>query len=172
MWRESSTLAKIAFVLVLLVWISLLWDWGPPQPQYISDMEYSVISYEWKEPQLDQSIDGNPLTIHEKHYDKGVGVHAESELSVYVPRGYTHFIAEVGVDDEVKADSPATVKFYVVGDGAVLWESPVLTGVMPPRRVMVNVKERIQLTLKVVPTEDGTHSDHADWGNARFVCME
>ncbi len=169
MWKQSSSLTKITFVLVLIMLIAHLWNSGPSRAQYVSDMEYNVISFDWGEPKNDTSIDGNALIINEKEYRKGLGVHAACEVSVDVPWGYDHFIAEVGVDDEVPLDSPASVKFIVLGDGAVLWESPVMTSSMPPRRVMVNVEERVQLTLKVTPANDGTNSDHADWANARFV---
>ena len=128
-----------------------------------------MLKAEWFEPQRDHSVQNNPLIIDEKHYPRGIGVHADSEIEVTVPEGFTHFVADVGVDDEVPEDSPASVIFTVLGDGVVLYESPILRANSPPQRISVNVEGVITLTMKVSMNGDGSNSDHADWGSARFT---
>ncbi len=169
-WLKYSP-RKIQFIpIVILALILLFWFLVPAQDIYVSDIdEINVIDFEWKEPQRDQSIDGNSLLIDDKWYHKGLGVHANAEVSLAVPYGYTHFISEVGVDDEVAEDSPASVEFIVIGDGAVLHHTPVLEASMPPYRIYVNVEDISMLNLKVTNAGDTSNSDHADWGDARFV---
>lgn len=137
---------------------------------YVSDLgEINVIEYEWKEPKLDTSIDGNNLLIGDKFYEKGIGVHAISEVSVTVPAGYRYFVSDVGVDDEIAPENPASVQFIVLADGVVLYESPVLKADSPPYRVRVRVDGHQTLNLRATGAGDGTNSDHADWGGARFT---
>ncbi len=137
---------------------------------FVSDLEeLNVLKEEWMPYKRDLSVDGNSLIIGEKWYPKGLGVHANAELSVQIPKGYTYFVAEVGVDDEIPEENPASVRFFVLGDGAVLYESPVLKADMPPRRIHVNIQDMSELVMKVDDAGDGNNSDHADWGNARFV---
>ncbi|MBD3267210.1 hypothetical protein GF373_11120 [bacterium] len=154
---------------ILVVLIVYFWFTWPTRDRYISDMEISVLKAEWSKPSLDTTIDGNPIQIDGKTYTKGIGVHANSELSVQVPGGYTHFVAEVGVDDEIQEEKPASVIFQVLGDGAVLYESPILTSDKPPYRICVNIQQVNQLVLSVSGGEDGNIADHADWGLARFT---
>ncbi|RJP23413.1 MAG: hypothetical protein C4527_20120 [Candidatus Omnitrophota bacterium] len=157
----------IGSVAVLLMFSSC----GMPSGEvYVSDIEeLNVLKPGWKEMIRDLSVDGNSLIIGEKWYSKGLGVHANSEISFQTPKGYTHFVAEVGIDDEIPEENPASVIFIVEGDGAVLYESPILKADMPPRRIHVNVEGISELKLIVDEADNGTNSDHADWGNARLV---
>ena len=44
--------------------------------------------------------DGLPLSIGGVTYAKGIGVHAPSEVSVYLGRSCERFTAKIGLDDE------------------------------------------------------------------------
>ncbi|MEW6235393.1 MAG: NPCBM/NEW2 domain-containing protein [Candidatus Omnitrophota bacterium] len=166
MYFQNKGIIAAAVIILLIV----IWSMIPARDIYISDIdELNVLSFEWKEPIRDKTVDGNSLLIDEKWYPKGMGVHANSEISLKVPRGYTHFIADAGVDDEISQDKPASVQFMVLGDGAVLFETPVIKAGMPPRRIYANIEGVEVLTLKAMDGGDGSNSDHGDWGNARFV---
>ncbi|MBI1390347.1 MAG: hypothetical protein GC154_18065 [bacterium] len=141
----------------------------PPRPVYLSDLKVEVVRYYWANPQRNASVDGNSLIIGEKWYEKGYGVHAETELKVLVPPGYTHFVSIIGVDDEIKDDLPASVQFQLVGDGVILFESPVIRAADAPRRIVVDVSDVEELHLIAKDGGDGPNSDHADWANARFI---
>ena len=157
--------AILVVILIIFLWMTLM----ALKEVYVSDLPFTVVQKEWMEPTKDTSVDGNQLKIDNIMYFKGIGTHALSEISLRVPDGYTHFIAEVGVDDEIADNLPASVTFLVLGDGAVLYESPILKSFMPPYRVDVNVEEVKMLTLRVTNAGDGSNSDHADWGGARFI---
>lgn len=165
MQRFQGFLIAIILVLIIVIWKSF-----PTRDLYVSDIgDIEIVAWEWKEPLLDKSIDGNSLIINEKFYEKGIGLHASCHISVPVPPGYTTFSSDIGIDDEIAPDAPATVKFIVIGDGVVLYESDVIKPDMKPYRIHVNVKWISKLDLIVTDAGDGTNSDHADWANARFI---
>lgn len=170
---HMELLLSLVYVLigaVIMLLITTIWQLMPKQDLYISDIEeLNVLQFEWKEPQRDVSIDGNSLIIGDIWYPKGIGVHANTDFSVTIPNGFTRFISDVGVDDEVAVDSPASIVFQVIGDGTVLAQSPMLKADMPPFRLDCNIENMTQLTLKALNAGDGSNSDHGDWGNARLT---
>lgn len=167
---NATTLNKILIVIIIILVVLNIMNLLPHQEVYLSDLEeLNILEAEWKDPQRDQSIDNNRLVIDDRHFSKGLGVHAISRIAIDVPSGAKVFQAHVGIDDEVEATSPASVRFSVLGDGAVLWQSPVVGAADPSYRVYVSVEDIAQITLIADPTEDGSNSDHADWGNAKFM---
>lgn len=152
-----------------------LWNLLPSLHIYVSDLDDIEVIEEsvWTEHRLDASVNGNSLMIDGKFYSKGVGMHAVSELKVKPPSGYTHFVSEIGIDDEVPEDvsaemAHATVRFFVYGDGVLLYESPVVIRQDPPRRIAVDIRDVRDLRLRVDDAGDGINHDHATWGYARF----
>ncbi|MFH1742207.1 MAG: NPCBM/NEW2 domain-containing protein [bacterium] len=146
-----------------------VWQWARPTTVYLSELDYEVPSWNWTEPKKDQSIDGNPIRIADHIYACGISTHATTEIQVDVPRGYRRFIAEVGVDAQVRPDGPSSVRFFVYGDRSLLYESPVMRAMDTPRRVDVWVDEIHTLSLLSTDAGDGNNSDHADWADAKFV---
>ena len=148
----------------------LLWNFVIQKPViYLTDLAYAVESFEWMPPEVGKSIDGNPLKIGNTIYSSGLGCHAKTEITVDVPRGMRQFIAEVGVDAEVGADMPATVRFIVEGNGVELAVSEVLRAGELPYQIVADVQGYTILTLIIDDAGDGNRADHADWANARFL---
>ncbi len=73
----------------------------------------------------------------------------------------------MGVDGEVSKSS-ASVEFFVVGDGKILWQSGVMKAGDPAKDFSVDLTGVKMLLLKVSDAGDGISFDHADWANARF----
>ncbi len=170
---HKELLLSLVYVLigaVIMLLILTVWQMLPKQDVYISDLEeLNVLRFEWKEPARDQSIDGNSLLVGDKWYQKGLGVHATTEFSVAIPQGYTRFVAEVGIDDEVAPDSPASMVFQLLGDGTILAQSPMMTADMPAYRIDCRIEGISQLTFLATDGGDGSNSDHGDWGGARLI---
>jgi hypothetical protein len=143
---------------------------SPPGVDYVSDLAFAAERNGWGPVERDTSNgesgrgDGGPLRIRGTTYDKGLGVHAESEVSLDVSGGYERFTARVGVDDE--AGGAGAVAFEVVGDGRTLAGTGVLTGSDPAVALDVDVTGVRRLTLRVLDGGDGIGFDHADWGDA------
>lgn len=110
--------------------------------------------------------DGNPLTIEGVAYLKGLGVHAPSDVRYSLGGLFDRFIADVGLDDEKAANGQVT--FQVFGDGALLFDSGVMTTADPARKVDLDVAGVSELRL-IVLAGTSTNSDHANWANARLI---
>ena len=140
---------------------------------YLSDMEWIEASNGWGPVERDTSNgetaagDGNPITLDDVIYEKGLGTHAPSKVTYALGGDCSTFTADVGVDEEV--GDQGKVVFQLWGDGAKLYDSGALTGSMPSQQVNANIEGVEELSL-VVTTAGGTDSDHADWADARVAC--
>lgn len=143
---------------------------SPPGIDYVSDLPFVAESNGWGPVERDTSNgesakgDGGPLRIGERTYDKGLGVHAPSEVTFDLDGTYDRFSADAGIDEE-KADKGSVV-FEVIGDGRLLGRSAVLGPDDAAHAFDIDVTGVRQLTLRVTDGGDGNDSDHADWGDA------
>ncbi|MFF8915600.1 NPCBM/NEW2 domain-containing protein [Streptomyces sp. NPDC015032] len=141
---------------------------GNGQTVDLSDLTWSDARSDFGTLRKDRSVDGNPIRLNGTAYAKGVGTHANSTVTYTLNGAYSRFHSDVGVDDEVSANS--TVRFEVWGDGTKLYETPeVMTSASPTRSVDVSVKGVKSLVLKVTDGGDGINSDHADWAGAKLL---
>ena len=137
----------------------------------LGDLGTDRIHQSWGTPHLDQSVEGNPLSIGGVHYGHGVGTHVQSVWLIDTAAQSTRFKASVGVDDEVKDGKDAGklgVDFQVVGDGKILFDSkPIHVGesAIP---VDVNLTGVKILMLRVNPVNRITFG-HADWVNGAIT---
>jgi hypothetical protein len=132
--------------------------------------------------QKDLAWNKTPLSMMGTKFEKGLGVHAVSDLVYEVKPGYKRFVAYVGVDDCMRSYKQPSVVFQVYGDvrdgtGAaeaiagetLLFQSDVLRPEMAVG-VDVAIPEGIKrLRLHVGDAGNGIECDHADWCNAGFV---
>ncbi|MDX6740592.1 NPCBM/NEW2 domain-containing protein [Actinocorallia sp. A-T 12471] len=112
--------------------------------------------------------DGQPLTIGGTVYAKGIGVHADSAVHVYLGRACHRFEAKVGVDAEVGTNG--SVRFQVYGDGVLLAYTDVLRGGAGPVTISVPTKGYRNLELRTTDSRNGIDNDHADWADAQISC--
>ncbi|MBX3458387.1 MAG: NPCBM/NEW2 domain-containing protein [Planctomycetes bacterium] len=148
---------------------------------YLSDMEFAEPPDErpWLLPpdfkyeeylfkaRRDQANLGGPISLRGKVYAKGLGVHAISRLSFDLNRGYTRFVADIGVDDS--AGDLASVEFKVYADGKLVFESGVLRRSAEVRTIDLEVLNVRRIVLEVTATDDGDSQDRANWANAKLV---
>ena len=135
---------------------------------WLDQLDLRTAMQSWGEPQKNQSVDGKPLTIGGKQFERGFGTHAESTLNINLGGGAQNFSASVGVDDDVNGNSSASVEFIVVGDGKELWKSGVMRAGEAAKDCSVNLTGVKTLMLKVGDAGDGNIFDHADWADAKF----
>src|SRR5665213_596839 len=121
---------------------------------------------------INQSVVGTPLKIGQRHFEHGLGTHANSEIVVSFPAGTAKTLkASVGVDSN--RGTLGSVEFLVEIGGANVFHSPTLRGGDEAAPVNVNIsQEAAQIVLKVDATPDGPSSDHADWGAAQLVMKD
>nr|WP_052488508.1 glycoside hydrolase family 97 catalytic domain-containing protein [Streptomyces sp. 150FB] len=145
---------------------------SPPGIDYVSNLPFTAESNGWGPVERDTSNgesakgDGGPLRIGDRTYDKGLGAHTPSEVTVDLGGTYDRFSADVGIDEE-KPDKGSVV-FEVIGDGKVLGTSEVMGPNDAAHAFDIDVTGVRQLTLRVTDGGDGNDSDHADWADARL----
>ncbi|MEU7866312.1 NPCBM/NEW2 domain-containing protein [Dactylosporangium sp. NPDC049140] len=141
----------------------------------VSDMTWAASSNGWGPAERDRSNgeqaagDGKTLTVGGTTFAKGVGVHADAAIHVYLGRACRTFTAQVGVDAE--SGTAGSVRFAVYGDGRLLGYSGVKTGGQAPTRLTVSTGGYLSLELRVTDARtNGITSDHADWGSPTLAC--
>jgi alpha-galactosidase len=129
--------------------------------------DLALVQQDWGKPQAGKSVDGNPLRIGGRSFERGVGTHANSLIVVDLKGAAASFTAMVGVDDET--EGKGTVVFSIWADGKKLVDSGVLRAGDAPKELSTDLRGKKRLWLRVDDAEDGIHSDHADWAEARFA---
>lgn len=113
---------------------------------------------------------GDSIRMNGKLFKHGVGVSSTSVLSFYLDAHATEFSAVVGVDDKGVKDLP--LKFYVIGDRKVLFESGEMNLGDEPKTVKVNLTGIRRLGLLVTIEEKGFNRSYSNWANAQFVMKD
>jgi endo-alpha-N-acetylgalactosaminidase len=116
-------------------------------------------------PARNRSIMGNPLTVKEKVFQRGLGTHAPSEIVFGLNAEVKKFSCLAGVDSD--AGSSGNLIFTVKVDGKQAYESPALTREDKPVSIEVNTAGAKELSLIVNGVK--THSwGHGDWLDLTF----
>ncbi len=142
---------------------------------FLSDLGHVSAKNGWGPIELNRSNgsekagDGGPLQIGSQTFSKGIGVHANSELTYALGGSCSTFSATVGLDAEV--GTKGSVVFQVFGDGKKLFDSGKLTGGSAGKAFSVSVAGVDELRLLVTDGGDGIAYDRADWANARLACQ-
>ena len=114
------------------------------------------------------AADGLQISIGGVLYQRGLGVHAPSDLRFNLNLSCSgSFIADLGVDDEVGDNG--SVVFQVYRDGVLAYTSPTITGSSLRTTAIVPVANTAELRLVVTDGGNGVGYDHADWGGARVT---
>jgi alpha-galactosidase len=114
------------------------------------------------------SGDGIPQRLRGSAYEKGIGAHPPSLLRYRLGQACGRFIADVGIDDET--GGLGSIEAEVWADGERLFESGLMTGSSPPKRVDVDLTGKRDLRLFLSVGGDTFDFDHTDWAGARLIC--
>ena len=134
---------------------------------YLSDMEpakvversgIGLITHYRK----DANLDGEPIFL-DKRYDKGLALHAHTELSYALAGKYKDFKARVGVDAHTGAESHALVTIYCDGDKRFAQTVTVKT----LADIALSVKDVNTLRIVVSSSNLLDLHDHATLADAR-----
>lgn len=111
---------------------------------------------------------GRPLQIGSKHYNNGIGTHANSQLAVDLWGEYAVFDAEVGVQDHPDHNKGSVV-FQVFVDGEKRFDSGVMRQADPVRYVHIDLAGAQEMDLVARDAGDGIQNDLANWTNATLT---
>ncbi|GEM_PF-103518 len=132
----------------------------------LTEIELDGASTGWGSIGKNVSADGKPMSIGGRKFEKGLGVHARSEMFFQLDGGEARFSAMVGVDDA--PSKTGTVVFQVVADGEKLFDSGPMKKGDAAQRVDVDLSGAKIVELRVTDAGDGIDSDHANWAEAVF----
>lgn len=103
-----------------------------------------------------QSVDGHPLTVGGKVYERGFGAHSEGAVGFRTDGKVESFDALVGVDDDAveakKSGRQAQVVFKVWADGRIVWTSSVMRDGMKPVAAHVDLRGTREIVLETSST--------------------
>ncbi len=116
----------------------------------------------------DGANDGGMLTLNGITYNKGIGVHAASEIIYNLPPNtYNTFTTKIGIDDEVPNGSCGSVIFKVFKDNLLAYESPSMNPASATISVQVDISNTSQIKLVANISDNNYFCDHGDWADAK-----
>ena len=124
----------------------------------------SVTRWPWR---ADRSAANRPLHIAGRQFERGIGMHASATLTFQLDGTYTQLAAVIGIDDAARPRGH--VVFRVIVDGSERFNSGPVTGLDPPRPILVHLGPARSLQLVVDLGDNLDVGDHADWANARLI---
>lgn len=128
---------------------------------FLNDLPVESYTQSYSTPKHNQSVEGKNLCVGGRQYKQGIGTHAPSEISYKLPENADSLFVFVGIDDEVYDNGE--VIFKILGDGKLLWQSPVVRGKdskLPAASISIYGYKL--LTLKTEANGSDSY-DHADW---------
>ncbi len=129
----------------------------------------------WGRTQANKSIDGNPLSVAGRKFERGLGTHADGCYRINLDGKAKTFTALVGIDDEIEGNEWASVEFSIVAydenntpKSRVLWKSGVMKAGQNAIKADVNIEGLKEIRLIVSDGGNGINYDHADWAEAKI----
>ena len=110
---------------------------------------------------------GDSIKMAGKYFSRGIGVQSTSVLSFFLDGNAVEFTAEVGVDDKGFKDLP--VKFYIIGDRKILFESGEMKWGDQAKKVKVDLIGIKRMGLLVTIDEKSFTRSYTNWANAQFI---
>ena len=149
----------------LIIFLSIsLFACSPSETIYLDEMDLSNMLSGWCNPQVNKSITNGPLLINGEEFERGIGTHATSTFLIDLQGKALEFKAKLGVDDASAENG--SIKFYLIGDKKIIWESDIMKKGSDARDCAVSLKGITLLGLLVTDAGDGIDYDHANWANA------
>jgi len=137
---------------------------GAEQIKYLDTFKLSGLQSGWGKTQKNKNINGKPLSVGGKVYQRGVGSHAQFYGKIRLHKQADRFQATVGVDDA----SSGQVEFQIKLDGVVAWESGVVRKGDAGKTVNLKLSGAELMELIVTDGGNGISSDHANWCDAKI----
>lgn len=172
---NEMIISLFLYVILLMIPFCYAGDEPPPEPLFLSDHLERIVSFSqgWGELGIDVSAHAFwqtplPLQIKDKRYDKGLGHHANGEITVDLNGEFLAFETEVGVQWQ-GGQNVGSVVFQIFVDGQKRFDSGIMRELDPPRYVRIPLKGAKELRLIAKDGGDGIICDCADWANARLI---
>ena len=130
--------------------------------QVESQSDFTIISAKqsYGQLQMNKTVEGKPILVGGKTYDKGWGTHAESEIFFKISKDAKVFSGACGYPDSAVG---AEIKCSIWLGSLKVWESPTLNTQRPLDRFRFDLNGNKQLTFKIDSGPKGINAAHAVW---------
>ena len=146
-------------------------DYSKGKLTYLSDIDLArvklvqVAYLDMKEFKRDQNVEKGEIRLAGKRYEKGLSMHARTEVTFDLEGEYREFKTIAGVDDNVNQGSIDPVVLRIEGDGKEL-QTLSLTQKGGAQPIALNIKDVQKLKIIVDASPGslglGSHLDLAD----------
>ena len=133
---------------------------------WLDDLQISSFSEGIPGVSVKANANGDSMKLRGNYFDRGIGTQSLSVLSFFLDGNAKKFTTLVGADDN--GNKTASVKFYVIGDKKILFESGAMKVGDTPKNVNVDLTGIKHLGLLVTVDEANMRRANSDWANAQF----
>jgi hypothetical protein len=136
---------------------------------FLSDLDAkvseSVLLGGFSPVRKDANLDGNPIMLQDKKYDKGLSMYAGAKVEYALSGKYKKLSAMLGVDPRIADEGQGTVTLKIYCDNEMRYSQEVST--KGPIPVNLNIQDVFQLRIEVVGSNFTNYSGHATLANAQ-----
>ncbi|HVT85653.1 MAG TPA: NPCBM/NEW2 domain-containing protein [Chitinophagaceae bacterium] len=160
---------SISFLLLLLV--SVVADPQSLKKIWLDDLPIQTFSSSIRPVQAKTNYAHDSIQIKGVYYQRGVGAQSVCILSFYLDKKAKRFTAMIGADDNGNKEIP--LKFYVVGDQKILFESGEMRVGDAAKKVDIDLAGIVQLGLLVTDDVGGVNNKrtYCDWADAQLTMI-
>ena len=138
---------------------------------WLDDLRLETFSHGIRPVKAKTNYKSDTIGIAGVTYERGVGGITPCIFAISLNGNAHRFTAEVGVEDSANTEIP--LKFYVVGDRKILFESGEMRVGDPAKKVDVNLDGVQRIGLLVTDDIGGLNNKrtYCNWANAKFVMV-
>jgi NPCBM/NEW2 domain-containing protein len=152
---ENKLLAKLDFNFGRLTFLSDL-------DAKIAD---SVLLGGFSPVRKDANLDGNPIMMQDKKYDKGLSMYAGAQIEYALSGKYKKLSGILGVDSRIAEEGQGKVTLKIFCDNEEKFSKEVST--TTPTPISLNIQDVFLLRIVVVGSNFTNYSGHATLANAQ-----
>ncbi len=136
---------------------------------FLSDMDAkipdSVLLGGFSPVRKDANLDGNPIMLQDKKYDKGLSMYAGAQIEFALSGKYKKLSAVLGVDSRIAEEGQGEVTLKIYCDNEEKLSQKVST--TAPTPISLNIEDVFLLRIVVVGSNFTNYSGHATLANAQ-----
>ena len=162
---------KLRGIILLACWIAVGSCSVKTTDVWVDDLNMVSFSEGIRPVKVKGNYLSDTITIGGVHYNRGFGSITTAVFPFSLNGNGRRFTAEVGADDRANKDIP--MKFYVVGDKKVLFESGAMRVGDRAKKIDLDLTGIQRLGLLVTDDIGGLKNKmtYCDWANAKFEMM-
>lgn len=133
---------------------------------WLDDLKIKTFSEGVSSIEARKSVPADSVSIGGVTFERGILVPATSVISFLLSGNATEFSASVGIDDKTTFRKP--VKFYVLGDGKILFESSEINYGDSPQKVRIKLDGIQRMGLLEIGEKPEHNGTRGYWAGAKL----